>query len=81
MKKVGRPPHYNPKIKQKVFEMRNSGYKREYIAVKLKIPFHTVVNILYADTRRKAVDRYYQKNREKIVKKQVEYMRTYKRRK
>lgn len=81
MKKVGRPTHYKPNIKQRVFEMRDSGYRRQYIAVKLKIPFHTVVNILYAESRRKAVDRYYEKNKKRIVKRQVEYMRAYKKRK
>lgn len=79
--KVGRPPQYNINIRKQVIAMRDKGFHRQEIADKFGISYYTVVNILYAKIKQKASKKYYLKNRKKIVKKQVEYMRTYKKRK
>lgn len=74
-----RPPKYPQWKIDMIFKARKRGRPVSFIATLLDMPLETVRNYVYKKCRRKAAEKYYKKNREKIIKKMKEYNKTYKR--
>ncbi len=63
--------------KEKIKQLRKEKMKVWDIAQYMNLPLTTIHNIIYNEVKAAARKRYYEKNREKVIKYMVEYQKEY----